>query len=236
MKIYVLDVVDMIDDVDSKVAHPMDDGEETIPELAYLHRDLIRGCTTNYMTMKMYYEEMQLLLGNYITMIIHEYEIMTSYDLPTGARNEPSFRNIDWTDDRYEIDDDTLSCIALTLYNSKERNEIDTFASTMPVLISYPLDGGGTYVINDAAQEIFNDLYFTEWEFSILFKIAAVFVVLREYIKPVTEDERLVELYDFLASEFDEIAYDFYDPDKKWRIDPVRLNKLFIDSLDFLRK
>ena len=229
MIIYVIDVDGMKDDVNPDTIHPMDDGEETLPELIYLHKDLIRGCTNSYITMKSYYEDMQRVVGKYVNLIVYEYDIKTSMDLP------PALREFNIVEGE-EIDDSTLSAIGLTLYTNPERNETPHDAASMPVLIKYPLETGDIYVVNSAAQEVFNEIYFTECEWDVLFKLAALFICLKNYIKPLRENSDLVEMFDVLSGEFSELKYDFYDPSLRWHIDPIALNKMHIDSLDVFKR
>ena len=236
MKIYVIDVSDMKDYVSAENVHPMDDGEETLPEMLWLHKDLIRGCTNNYMTMRMYYDDMQRVVGKYVELVVHEYEILTSYDLPSDLPRH--LKDIDLSDEE-TIDDDTLSALGLTLYNSPERNVGSNrcyTAAHMPVLIRYPLEKGGWYVVNSAAQEVFNDIYFTECEYEILFRIARLFICLKKYVKPLIEDIDLLIMYRVLESEFSRLPFDFYDPDLRWHLDPIALNKVYIDSLDVFKR
>jgi len=232
MIVYIIDVAGMKDYVNPSEVHPVDDGEETLPELLWLHKDIIRGCTNNFITMKSYYDDMQNLIGKYVDLIVHEYEIKTSYDLP------PILRGIDITKED-EIDDETLSAIGLTLYNSHDRNinsGRNYEAAHMPVLFRYPLENGESYVINSAAQEVFNEIYFTECEYEILFRIARLFICLNKYVKPLYEDETLKGMYKIFESEFMELPYDFYNPDLRWHIDPIGLSKIYVDSLEVFRR
>lgn len=232
MKIYIIDVSDMKDCSDPDKLHPTDDGEEVLPEMIWLHKDLIRGCTDSFMTMKIYYEEMQQLVGKYVDLVVHEYEIITSYDLP------PELRGID-IDEEKEMDNDTLSAIGLTLYNSHDRNigcNRVYEAAHMPVLIQYPTEKGDIYVVNSAAQEIFDEIYFTECEYEIVLRIIKVFICLKDYLLPISTDDTLKDLFQLINSQFPEVLHDFYDINLRWHLDPIMVNKVYVDSLEMFRR
>ena len=211
MTFYIIDILQ------PKVEELSTEDQFTAEQL-FLHKDVFRGCTINWNHMSNYYRYLEDTFGKYFTIGTYKYVRHTSFDdVPIDKINE-----------------DTISSICLALYNSN-REDHENNIGTMPVIQALPLERGGMLYITEAMQELMNEIYFTEMEFSTIFKFAAVFIELYNYLPGVNQNENLVWLKEFIIKGLPELVLDFYDTNHIYHTDPVYLNKVLIETLVFLK-
>lgn len=211
MIFYIIDVL-------SAKTEGLNDDEQILAEQLYLHKDLFRGCTPNWNHMKNYYNYLETQFGKYFTIGTYKYERQTSFDdAPLDT-----------------IEEDTLSAIGLALYNS-DHEDHENNVGTMPVVQALPLERGGMFYMTTAMRELMNDIYFTEMEFSTIFKFASVFIELYKFLPGISECKELVWLRDFILEGLPDLVLDFYDYANSYHTDPVYLNKVLIESFVFLQ-
>lgn len=214
MIFYVIDVV-------KAKTENLTDEEQLLGEQLYLHGDLLRGATTNWVTMKLYYEYIDGLFGKYIELGTYKYERATSYD--------------QYEDGKDRISDEIISSISLSLYNNDIYPGEDRMVATMPILMKFETDySGETFVVSSAMNDLFTEYYFSDMEKQPVYSFLIVFSELAKYVPAFRENSDLVKLNKFISKGLVDFFSDYYYNRSGYYLDPVYLVKILIETRAFL--
>lgn len=201
-------------DVHPKVGE-LNDQDRLISEYLLLHGDLLRGATTNWMTMKIYYDYMTSLFGKYVDFGTYKYDRYSSY-----------------TDE--DIPDDVVSSVSLSLYNNDSYMETGNLVATMPYLTRIGLDDNEMYVTTSAMVDLFHRYHISDIENKATLSFIVVFIILARYIPVINKDRDLRTLREYLVSKLPKYLSSQYSDDTELVLNSVYLIKLFVESKSFI--
>jgi hypothetical protein len=217
LDIYIID----IDRLDKEIYDPED---YNLADQFYLHRDILRGCTTNWFYMKRYYDFLSNLTKGLVKLKTFKY---TNIDIDIDAVGDV-------------VDSGQLSTIALSLYNNGNPYDCNTnlpwtVAATMPVLVEQPLVNGDFLICSEAMNELFDSIHFTGCEQSIMLRLTYLFTELNNYIFQMQENKSLIEFREMILDVLPRLLQDPYDIRSRVTIDPCEMMKVWITSYEFLK-
>lgn len=201
MKIYVIDIMEKAD---------LDRNEyknEYFAEQLILHRDIIRGYTTNYFHMLKYYEYITNLLSEYVDIFT------TEYDAPDGLKD-------------YEYEKIAFDSYLKTV----EDDDFLYYASTLSIINLIPLDNGGICVMTESMLEYISET----WNFeSILDEFVYLFDDTLKYIPGLNTDEMIL-FRQTLFKELFKLYDDMWVNTGSFKIDPYGVSNWYFENFKFI--